>query len=150
VSNCLGEVKVESECLRRSYPVEDLKRTLDAMSWAKINHFHWHIVDAQSFPLVIPGFEEIAEKAAYSASQVYTPANVKDIVSFAAAVCVQYVIQCSRADGMYVLQRGIDVIVEIDTPGHTTSIAESHPEFIACPFASPWDQFANGSLFTSF
>jgi len=46
-----------------------------------------------------------------------------------------------------VLQRGIDVIVELDTPGHTTSIALSHPEFIACPFASPWGQFANGSPF---
>lgn len=58
------------------------------MSWTKINHFHWHIVDSQSFPLVVPGFEEISSKGAYSSAQVYTPNDVKDIVQYAAAVRV--------------------------------------------------------------
>ncbi|KAK7689861.1 hypothetical protein QCA50_006500 [Cerrena zonata] len=40
-------------------------------------------------------------------------------------------------------QRGIDVLVEIDTPGHTSVISKSHPEHIACPEASPWANFAN-------
>jgi hexosaminidase len=57
---------------------------LDAMSWVKINHFHWHVSDSQSFPLVVPGFEEIAQKGAYSAAQVYSPDDVNDIVSYAA------------------------------------------------------------------
>ncbi|KAF5355095.1 hypothetical protein D9756_005718 [Leucocoprinus leucothites] len=109
---------------RNYFPVDDIKRTLDAMSWVKINHLHWHIVDSQSFPLVVPGFEELSQKGAYSSSQVYTPDNVKDIVAYAAA-------------------RGIDVMVEIDTPGHTAIISKSHPEHIACPEASPWSQFAN-------
>lgn len=33
--------------------------------------------------------------------------------------------------------------MEIDTPGHTAVIAESHPEHIACNQASPWADFAN-------
>ena len=53
---------------------------------AQINTFHWHVVDSQSFPLVIPGFTDIAEKSAYSASEVYAPEDVSDIVSYAAAV----------------------------------------------------------------
>jgi len=61
-------------------------RTLDAMSWVKVNMFHWHIVDSQSFPLQIPGFLEISEKGAYSATSVYTPKDVETIVSYAAAV----------------------------------------------------------------
>ena len=32
---------------------------------------------------------------------------------------------------------------EIDTPGHTTSIGMSHPNFIACPDATPWSTYAN-------
>ena len=32
---------------------------------------------------------------------------------------------------------------EIDTPGHTTSIGMSHPEFIACFGATPWTTYAN-------
>jgi hexosaminidase len=34
------------------------------------------------------------------------------------------------------------VLQEIDTPGHTESIAHSHPEHIACDSSSPWSQFA--------
>jgi hexosaminidase len=32
---------------------------------------------------------------------------------------------------------------EIDTPGHTSIIAASHPEHVACFVASPWSTFAN-------
>ena len=39
--------------------------------------------------------------------------------------------------------RGIDVVLEIDKPGHTTSVAESHPELIACREAEPWTMYAN-------
>ncbi|EKM79144.1 hypothetical protein AGABI1DRAFT_113758 [Agaricus bisporus var. burnettii JB137-S8] len=94
------------------------------MSWVKMNHFHWHVVDSQSFPLVVPGFEELSNNGAYSSDQVYTEKDVNDIVTYAAA-------------------RGIDVMVEIDTPGHTSAIAKSFPEHIACAEASPWAQFAN-------
>ncbi|KAF5367788.1 hypothetical protein D9615_010509 [Tricholomella constricta] len=109
---------------RNFFPVADIKRTLDAMSWVKINMFHWHVVDSQSFPLDIPAFPEIASKGAYSSSEIYSAADVQDIVSYAGA-------------------RGIDVLVEIDTPGHTAVIASSHPEHIACSQASPWTDFAN-------
>ncbi|PIL35144.1 hypothetical protein GSI_02933 [Ganoderma sinense ZZ0214-1] len=109
---------------RTFFPVADIKRTLDAMSWVKLNQFHWHIVDSQSFPLQIPGFTDLAAKGAYSAYQQYSPKDVSDIVAYAGA-------------------RGIDVMVEIDTPGHTSAIASSHPEYIACPGATPWATYAN-------
>ncbi|KAG5732634.1 hypothetical protein E4T56_gene16912, partial [Termitomyces sp. T112] len=109
---------------RNYFPVEDIKRTLDAMSWVKINTFHWHVVDSQSFPLVVPGYTELSAKGAYSSAQVYTPADVEEIVAYAAA-------------------RGIDVMPEIDTPGHTSIIAKAYPEHIACFEASPWSSFAN-------
>ncbi|KAJ7205637.1 N-acetylhexosaminidase [Mycena rebaudengoi] len=109
---------------RNFFPVPDIKRTLDAMSWVKINTFHWHIVDSQSFPLVLPEFPEISQKGAYSASEVYSPADVQNVVSYAAS-------------------HGIDVLMEIDSPGHTAIIATSHPEHIACSQASPWTTFAN-------
>ena len=51
-----------------------------------MNQFHWHVVDSQSFPLQIPGFMDLSAKGAYSPSSVYTPKDVKDIVSYAGAV----------------------------------------------------------------
>ncbi|KAH9035873.1 N-acetylhexosaminidase [Lactarius pseudohatsudake] len=109
---------------RNYFPVSDIKRTLDALSWVHINTFHWHIVDSQSFPLVVPGYTDISQKGAYSASAVYTPNDVAGIISYAGA-------------------RGIDVLVEIDTPGHTSAISKAHPEHIACAEATPWATYAN-------
>ncbi|KAI0345598.1 N-acetylhexosaminidase [Trametopsis cervina] len=109
---------------RNFFPVSDIKRTLDAMSWAKMNQFHWHPSDSQSFPLGVPGFMEVAEKGAYSLSSIYSPEDIQGIVSYAAA-------------------RGIDVIGEIDMPGHTAAIHYSHPEHVACFDKSPWSTFAS-------
>ncbi|EIW52408.1 N-acetylhexosaminidase [Trametes versicolor FP-101664 SS1] len=109
---------------RNFFPVSDIQRTLDAMSWVKMSQFHWHVTDSQSFPLEVPGFTELASKGAYDASMVYSPGDVQDIVAYAGA-------------------RGIDVMVEIDTPGHTAIISAAHPEHIACAEASPWTTFAN-------
>ncbi|KAG1725011.1 glycoside hydrolase family 20 protein [Suillus paluster] len=98
---------------RNYYPVADILRTLDAMSWVKINTFHWHITDSQSFPLEIAQYPELAMNGAYSAQEVYTASDVQYIVQYAAA-------------------RGIDVMMEIDTPGHTGIIAATYPEYVVC------------------
>ncbi|KAG1836126.1 glycoside hydrolase family 20 protein [Suillus subalutaceus] len=82
---------------RNYYPVIDILRTLDAMSWVKINTFHWHITDAQSFPLEIAQYPELAINGAYSPQEVYTPSDVQYIVQYAAAVSIS--------------QRGIDVLM---------------------------------------
>lgn len=40
-------------------------------------------------------------------------------------------------------QRGIDVVIEVDTPGHTAAIAQTHPDYVACFEATPWSSKAN-------
>ncbi|KAG1862633.1 glycoside hydrolase family 20 protein [Suillus subluteus] len=109
---------------RNYYPVNDLLRTLDAMSWVKINTFHWHITDSQSFPLEVAQYPEITINGAYSPDEVYTASDVQYIVQYAAA-------------------RGIDVLMEIDTPGHTAIIGATYPEYVACFDAAPWADYAN-------
>ncbi|KAH8114791.1 beta-hexosaminidase [Phellopilus nigrolimitatus] len=68
-----------------SFPVPDIKRTLDAMSWVKFNILYWHIVDSQSFPLEVDTFPELSKAGAYSKTQVYTGNDVQDIIEYAAA-----------------------------------------------------------------
>ena len=51
-----------------------------------MSQFHWHAVDAQSFPLTIPGFPELSQKGAYSADDVYTSQDIQDIVTYAGVV----------------------------------------------------------------
>ncbi|KAG2341533.1 glycoside hydrolase family 20 protein [Suillus weaverae] len=107
---------------RNYYPVSDILRTLDAMSW--INTFHWHITDSQSFPLEVAQYPGLAINGAYSPQEVYTASDVQYIVQYAAA-------------------RGIDVMMEIDTPGHTSIIAATYPDYIACFDETPWAHYAN-------
>ncbi|TFK87138.1 glycoside hydrolase family 20 protein [Polyporus arcularius HHB13444] len=109
---------------RNFYPVSDILRTLDAMSWVKLSVLYWHIIDSQSFPLQVAAFPELSAKGAYSASEIYTQDDVRRIVQYAN-------------------ERGIDIIMELDSPGHTTAIGAAHPELIACASKSPWSKYAS-------
>lgn len=104
---------------RNWYPVKNILRTLDAMSYSKLNRLHIHITDSQSWPLEIPAMPELAKKGAYRSDLTYSPADIKQIQEYA-------------------IHRGIEVIIEIDMPGHIGSVAESHPELIAAYDAFPY------------
>jgi len=88
---------------RHFLPVNVIKDQLDLMAHNKLNVFHWHLTDDQSFPYQSVTFPALSELGAYSRySRVYTPSNVQDVVEYARL-------------------RGIRVIPEFDTPGHTAS-----------------------------
>lgn len=96
---------------RNYFPVADIKRTLDAMAYTKMNRLHWHITDAQSWPLVIPTLPEVSNAGAYAPGLVYSPKDLADVLQYGNNL-------------------GIETAIEIDMPGHTSSIWFSHPELI--------------------
>lgn len=107
---------------RNWYPVDSILRTIDALSWNKFNRLHIHMTDSQSWPLDIPALPQLSKKGAYQTGLSYTPADFSRIQTYA-------------------IERGIQVIVEFDMPGHTTSIGLSQPELIAAFNARPWTTY---------
>ena len=93
---------------RHYMPIPMIKKHLNAMMYNKFNIFHWHMTDDQSFPFQTDAYPELYKKGAFSSDHVYTKKDVLDIIEFARV-------------------RGIRVIPEFDTPGHTYSWGLSYP-----------------------
>jgi len=96
---------------RHYYAIKTIISILDVMSYDKFNVLHWHLVDDQSFPFVSRTFPELSQKGAYTQNHIYTRDTVLTVLSEAR-------------------KRGIRVIPEFDTPGHTWSWGRSHLELI--------------------
>ena len=76
---------------------------------------------------------------------VYSQSDIGYIVSYAGEVRVFH--RCHLNFVLTAVQRGIDVLIEIDTPGHTAVIGEAHPDFVACYHARPWADYAAGAQY---
>ena len=98
--------------------MESILKAIDALAWNKFNRLHIHMTDSQSWPLDVPSIPELSQKGAYQAGLSYTPADLEKIQQ-------------------YGVDRGVAVYVEIDMPGHTTSIGHAFPKLIAAMDATP-------------
>ncbi|CAL4094455.1 unnamed protein product, partial [Meganyctiphanes norvegica] len=87
---------------RHYLPVSKIKEQLDIMAINKFNVLHWHMVDDQSFPYQSKAFPNLSKEGSWTSNQIFTAEDIADIVEYARL-------------------RGIRVIPEFDTPGHTQS-----------------------------
>ncbi|KAK4766221.1 hypothetical protein SAY87_007863 [Trapa incisa] len=93
---------------RHYFPVDVIKHILESMSFAKLNVLHWHIIDEQAFPLEVPSYSKLWH-GAYSKWERYTVEDAYEIVNFAKS-------------------RGINVMAEVDVPGHAESWGKGYPD----------------------
>jgi hexosaminidase len=127
---------------RHFFPVAFVKKYIDLLAMYKMNKFHWHLTDDQGWRIEIKKYPKLTEIGAYRKETVvgknferfdrpyvgdgqphggfYTQDEVREVVAYARA-------------------RYIDVIPEIEMPGHATAALAAYPE-LACtdgPFNVP-------------
>lgn len=95
------------DCARHFFSTEEIKKIIEEISRVKMNVLHWHLADDQGFRIESKRYPKLHEQCG---DAYYTQKEIKEIVEFA---CV----------------RGVEIIPEIDMPGHTTAILAAYPEF---------------------
>ncbi|KAH6996617.1 family 20 glycoside hydrolase [Ilyonectria sp. MPI-CAGE-AT-0026] len=104
---------------RSWFEVDDIKHTIDAMAWNKMNRLHLHITDSQSWPLEIPALPKLAEEGAYRKGLSYSPEDLKGIYE-------------------YGVHRGVEVVMEIDMPGHIGVVELAYKDLIVAYNEKPY------------
>jgi len=113
------------DCARHFFDVGFVKEFIDILALHNMNRFHWHLTDDQGWRLPVAGMPELTEKGGFRSGTVignnsdvddgiryggyYTEEQIRDIVEYAAL-------------------RHIEVIPEVDMPGHMCAALACHPE----------------------
>lgn len=114
---------------RHFLTVEQVKNVIDQVTEYKINHLHLHLADDQGWRLEIKALPELVEKSAMRPSRIgdwwkmddpkedepfdyggyYTQDDIRTILSYAKS-------------------RYVEVVPEIDVPGHSLALMVAYPE----------------------
>lgn len=125
---CFGHRGVLLDVARHFLTVEEVKSAIDIMAAHKINRFHWHLTDDQGWRIEIKKYPRLTEVGSIRKETLigkhtpdnhnydgiphggfYTQEEIRDIVQYAA-------------------DRHIDILPEIDLPGHMQAALASYPE----------------------
>ncbi len=114
---------------RHFFGKDEVKKVLDMMAAHKMNRFHWHLTEDQGWRIEIKKYPKLTEVGAKRKSRslgwqslepdtldydgYYTQDDIREIVAYAK-------------------DRFIEVVPEIDIPGHTQAAVASYPDILAC------------------
>ena len=130
----LGHRGYMLDIARHFFNKDEVKKILDIMALYKMNRFHWHLTDDQGWRIKIPEYPKLTEVGAvrkgsfanngdgekffddteYGRGMYYTLDDLREVVAYAKA-------------------RNIEIIPEVDLPGHMVAAVASYPELSCDP-----------------
>ncbi|MBN1698056.1 MAG: beta-N-acetylhexosaminidase [Spirochaetales bacterium] len=120
------------DCCRHFMTKDFIKHLLDVLAYYKLNKFHWHLTEDQGWRIEIKKYPRLTETGAFRIENgiktggYYTQDDVKEIVAYAA-------------------ERYIEVIPEIEMPGHCTAALAAYPAY-SCT-GGPFEVAATWGIF---
>ena len=116
---------------RTFVPIKKVYDIVDFMAYHKINKFHWHLSDDQGWRPEIKSFPRLTEIGAFRGENL----PLKNVLQSGSAPYGGFYTQQEMRELVeYASQRNIEIIPEIDIPGHSMSEAVAYPDIICSPF----------------
>lgn len=91
---------------RHFFPVSTIKKVIEGISLADMNILHWHLTDDHGWRIESKKFPKLHE----ASKEYYTQDEIREIIAFAK-------------------ERGIEIVPEIDMPGHNLALLSVFPEY---------------------
>ncbi len=122
------------DVVRHYFGAETVKEYIDLLAYYKMNVFHWHLTDDQGWRPEIeshPLFNDVGSwRGDDNYGGYYTKVDMTSVVAYAAA-------------------RYIDVIPEIEMPGHSTAAIVSYPHLMCHPIEDSLCIPENGGVYNT-
>ena len=96
---------------RHFFTVDQVKHFIDMLAMHRLNRFHWHLTDDQGWRIEIMSYPELTGTGAWrkdGTGGFYTRKQIREIVEYASERC-------------------IEIIPEIDLPGHVSAALAARP-----------------------
>ncbi|MDR2419457.1 MAG: beta-N-acetylhexosaminidase [Treponema sp.] len=105
---------------RYFYSIDFTKKLIDALSLHHISRFHWHLTDDQGWRLPVKEYPLLTEIGSRKLSVRHQPRDARYIGGF-------YTEDEIRDLVAYAAARHIEVVPEVDLPGHASAILAAYP-----------------------
>ncbi len=119
---------VHLDCARHFFTISEIKGLIDELARLKFNTFHWHLTDDQGWRIEIKKYPKLTSVGAWRDSTLIghfskTPIEY-DHVKYGGF----YTQEQAKEIVAYAKHRGIDVIPEIELPGHAMAALAAYPQ----------------------
>ena len=113
------------DCGRHYFTVEFIKKFLDVMALHGSNQFHWHLTEDQGWRFEVKAYPSLAQKGSVRAETVIGPGNSG--IYNGTPYGGYYTQEECREVVRYAAELYINVVPEIDLPGHMQSALHVFP-----------------------
>ena len=113
------------DCGRHYFTVEFIKKFLDVIALHGSNQFHWHLTEDQGWRFEVKAYPSLAQKGSVRAETVIGPGNSG--IYNGTPYGGYYTQEECREVVRYAAERYINVVPEIDLPGHMQSALHVFP-----------------------
>lgn len=113
------------DCGRHYFSVDFIKKFIDVMALHGSNQFHWHLTEDQGWRFEVKAYPTLATQGSVRAETVIGPGNsgIYDGVPYGG----YYTQEECREVVRYAAERYVNVVPEIDLPGHMQSALHVFP-----------------------